>query len=99
MFDPIWSNMSQYKSWQAWNTSRNMPNFDVAMATCSVAVSFLFSHILLCIYVLSIFSIFYCPESRVQSPESRIQNLESRIQSPESRVQGPVQILYYAVVV
>ena len=52
--------MPQYESWQACYTSRSRPkNFDVAMATCSVSVSFLFSKILLCVFIFPI--LFYLP--------------------------------------
>ena len=102
MFDPIWSNISQYESWQAWNTSRNMPNFDVAMATCSVAVSLLFSHILLCIYVLSIF--FHFLLSGIQSPESRVQSPESSLARAfsylwESITDRPLSFLLIAITI
>ena len=72
---------------------RNVPNFEVAMATCSVPVSFLFSpvHITMCILFYLYFILFYF-----------ILNFFfqffyffifffnfSFFQSPESRVQGP----------
>ena len=86
MFDPIWPNISQYESWQAWYTSRNIPNFAVAIATCSVLVFFLSLVKYYYVYISCLFLFYF---SFVLSFFFHLFNLESRVQSPGSRVQGP----------